>query len=1673
MKKKLLLWGLLALAPLAGRADDVLMPQFGKQVVTVGKDASVTYYDYKGTESMKTGGTNNAFATTIFKPAQENYAIQIVFEEFELNRYGDSYDAKLYLYNGVFDTTSVTYPTAGSGVTANGKFPETGNWLATLTGTYSNLTYTSTDATGALSCCLYFKDPYESKGWKATVRAVEVKDMTITSATTDYTAVKDDIWAGKQNIGLGAVNITADGFANPDALKSISFTLAQTGGTVFNPESLKLYAGNAERTSALTEIESTVSESNGTYTLTPATAPTLGTGENLFCIGGDVLATAAIDARTTLTVTGMETVKSYTTLTTTTPAALTVQPVYLLINNQKLTVTVDRDITFYDDGGKEGKISNNFEGWITFLPKNEGKKVQIALKNISIFYTTYAANLGNQDVLKIYNGDAESNEVLYTAQEEKPADMVVKSTAANGALTLYLKSKTPSSYYQGSGFEGVASEFEPVAMTVTGSSVTRASSASVAAATTGVPMLTIALTTENTEPAKVLKTMSFSANKTAAQISKATLYYTGANSTFATGTKVGEATVSNDEFTITSDEGITLREGANYLHLACDIAASARNDSKVDAKCTKATFADNTECTDFTTPEGALTVANVWHSVVGTKTISVYDTWTYTHTVASAYSSNYKAEQGDQITTFVPTTAGNIIEMNFSDFAVSYSSSSYGVRADYKIYAGTSTAGALLWQADATNCTTGPGKIRSTSQDGAITVVFNAKTDYSYYAAKGWHATVSEYTPVAMEVKTSELQTASTQAVVRNQKHAALIDAAITTEGTLSPLAVNGVKVTMGSACAAAIDSVLLLQDDKVIAKAEVTAGTTELTLEPNITLAEGDNAMTLAVNVKENAAFNTLVKFESVQITAGGNTLTTTLPDHGRTVRNIYLLQTGTNTVNVDENMLLFYDNGGPDGQITTGTSGTVTFVPTVANTAIQLKVNKWAITGADCFYIYYGTATKDQADVSLTYYTKDIDKMVIISSDESGALTVNFQSKTTYATDGWEIEVTCHELQPLVLDSIVVSDVSNDLVLRGSADVKVLRAAMYVSGDRTPLKIGNFTVENTFGADAVKIYKTGTLDSFGTLNPVTADDAISERGTHYYWIALDIPSETEENSTATATLKSVAVNGTATQPKNTVSASFKVIGGMHGTYRVGASAEADFKTIQAAVDALQNGMEDAVTFLIEPGTYTEKVTIPEVSGTSADHTVTFRSLTGNREDVIIRHDNYTAQTSSAGDATQGVFTISGADYITLSNLTLTTNHDSYHTVVLVDNKSEHITIDSCYIYRAENTTGTQMKLVYVYAADATCNNNYFTLSHSLLKGGYTGVTVSGNYTTKQTGAHIIGNTFEGQGSQSIYISAGEIDAVVDGNSVSKTLEGSKSTWAVDVTLTEGGQISNNNIYVNLSTNACYGLYLRANTATEEKPIRVYNNVVDLHNTATSNSYGIETKAQTNVIIANNTVRTTGDNTYALHLGGKGTNLQILNNLFYSSKLAAVWIPSAGYVTTFDHNLLYSEGEGKNFGKIGATEYADIAAWRTAISSTADISEAVAFESDEILRPKNKGNLVSATVLDFITTDITGRTRATVPTIGAYEWVDQTPTGCSEAEASVSLYPNPATDRLHVATATNGTINVVGIDGRIWLTQPTNGTTTHIDVSALPQGIYLLQIDSENGRTTERFIKK
>jgi hypothetical protein len=76
--------------------------------------------------------------------------------------------------------------------------------------------------------------------------------------------------------------------------------------------------------------------------------------------------------------------------------------------------------------------------------------------------------------------------------------------------------------------------------------------------------------------------------------------------------------------------------------------------------------------------------------------------------------------------------------------------------------------------------------------------------------------------------------------------------------------------------------------------------------------------------------------------------------------------------------------------------------------------------------------------------------------------------------------------------------------------------------------------------------------------------------------------------------------------------------------------------------------------------------------------------------------------------------------------------------------------------------------------------------------------------------------------------------------------------------------------------------------------------------------------------------------------------------------------------------------------------------------------------------------------------------------------------------ERLLTIYPNPATNEVNVVAVKNGLsirdIQIKDMQGRL-LKQTTQ---TKIDVSNLPEGIYLLSIEFQNGkRVVERFVKE
>ena len=97
-----------------------------------------------------------------------------------------------------------------------------------------------------------------------------------------------------------------------------------------------------------------------------------------------------------------------------------------------------------------------------------------------------------------------------------------------------------------------------------------------------------------------------------------------------------------------------------------------------------------------------------------------------------------------------------------------------------------------------------------------------------------------------------------------------------------------------------------------------------------------------------------------------------------------------------------------------------------------------------------------------------------------------------------------------------------------------------------------------------------------------------------------------------------------------------------LNGTFTIGAGG--DYPTITSSVnDLVISGVNGPVILNILPGVYTELITIDSVPGSSPVNTITFQSLTGNRDDVLWKDSiNYSA----------ALIVLNKADYIIFRNI-------------------------------------------------------------------------------------------------------------------------------------------------------------------------------------------------------------------------------------------------------------------------------------------------------------------------------------------------------------------------------------------------------------------------------------
>jgi len=179
-----------------------------------------------------------------------------------------------------------------------------------------------------------------------------------------------------------------------------------------------------------------------------------------------------------------------------------------------------------------------------------------------------------------------------------------------------------------------------------------------------------------------------------------------------------------------------------------------------------------------------------------------------------------------------------------------------------------------------------------------------------------------------------------------------------------------------------------------------------------------------------------------------------------------------------------------------------------------------------------------------------------------------------------------------------------------------------------------------------------------------------------------------------------------------------------MSGNYTIdkGSAASAtNFKSFDAAVDALRGitrsdggpslggGVNGAVTINVvaNSGPYTEKITIPSISGASASNTITFN---GNGE---------TIQASGTSGA-RHVIWLNGADRITLQDLHIKSTNSTYGWGVRLSSNADYNVIEDCDVDITSVTASSYSANLYNSGGIIMSNSSAYTYGGSTR--GYNG---------------------------------------------------------------------------------------------------------------------------------------------------------------------------------------------------------------------------------------------------------------------------------------------------------------------------------------------------------------
>ena len=738
---------LCCLCHLVAKADSspVVQRQFGKQTFTINVGEERTFYDFKQHQGWNDSYLNNSQSLTIFRPATAGAVIQITFEDFDVQSDGAGWPGYVNIYNGDPDAdNSFAWETDVYGVTERPQMPS-GNIIEVLDGKYTDKTLTSTASDGVLSVGMLWKRGKASKGWVAKVRCILPEQMTVKSGRSYYDNL-DRYPRTKKEILLANISIETEGESNPDHLTSIDISYL-VNENVHEPSTLRLYNAVQLTDGSPTLINSTVTQHGEGWRLTMD--HTLNKGNNMFAIVGDLREDGTIGGQVSVDIVSVNTLHQpdgITPFDRETPLSVYC-PGTVLMSEADTVIVGDYPLDFFDDGGLEKSPSKDFNGYVVFMPQDPNKKVNIHFNRVQLFPAPAYSSYGQW--LKVYNG-TDTTAANLLEQIRSDYDTEVRSSAENGALTVAFVSNVSTTRI---GWEAKVSQIDAEDMTVKKTKVNQVVPDIVSPGDIQQNILNWNIETAHNGNSLHAQQFTFTTTGTTAPVTRATMFYTHAETDFKDAVMLGETTDINDTFTITLPTPQTLFEGDNWFWLAYDIDGSAVNGQRIDAGLLKMTLSGTEYDVEDGEPFGDRLVRHtvLSHRDQGTVTTIVNEEVVFKNRLYMETLDYYEWGKDDRINIFIPKHDDRVCQIDFSQFEMYALAEQQGINPVFRIYEGQGTDGRILWQY--THEQPQPlMPFTSTSADGALTIVFNPDASKFAETGQGFEAVVREFDIAAPSV---------------------------------------------------------------------------------------------------------------------------------------------------------------------------------------------------------------------------------------------------------------------------------------------------------------------------------------------------------------------------------------------------------------------------------------------------------------------------------------------------------------------------------------------------------------------------------------------------------------------------------------------------------------------------------------------------------------------------------------------------------------------------------------------------------------------------------------------------------------------------------------------------------------------------------------------------------